>query len=343
MTDQNALSSRFQYDVVEGWEQLPSGWTHADVCDVDVDDEDRVYVLNRGEHPVIVYERDGSFVRSFGEGTFASPHGITLGPDGHAWCVDNADHTVRKFTLDGELVATLGTAGQPSDTGYDGDYMSVTHSGPPFHRPTKVCVLASGAFYVTDGYGNARVHRFSPEGDLEFSWGEPGEGPGQFRIPHGVTATPDEQRLLVSDRENDRIQIFDIDGNYVEEWTDVARPNGVAIAPDGFVFVAELGEVAGRYPTMPPAPPDAPHSRCSVFDPDGTLVARWGTPDTCAPGSFFAAHGICLDSHGDVYVAEVTWSAGGKHGVVPQSCHTLQKLTPTDRAPAPLVQQVNGQ
>jgi hypothetical protein len=108
---------RFDYEVVDGWEQLPDGWTHADVCDVDVDAHDRVYVMNRGEHPVIVYEADGTFVRSWGEGVFANPHGITIGADGFAWCVDNADHTVRKFTLEGELVLTLGTAGVPSEAG----------------------------------------------------------------------------------------------------------------------------------------------------------------------------------------------------------------------------------
>lgn len=321
------VAERFTYEVVDGWEQLPAGWSHADVADVDVGPDDRVYVMNRGEHPVIVYERDGSFVGSWGEGVFANPHGITISPDGFAWCADNTDHTVRKFTLDGELVLTLGTAGQPGDSGYDGDYMSVKFGGPPFNRPTKVCVLSSGAFYITDGYGNARVHRYSPDGQLEDSWGEPGDGPGQFRVPHGITATPDERRLVISDRENNRIQIFDLEGGYLEEWTDLWRPNGVAISADGYVYVAELGGQTARYPTMPPPLPDAPSSRCAILDPEGNLVTRWGTEEVCAPGSFFAAHGIALDSHEDIYVAEVTWSAGGKTGKVPETCHTLQKLT----------------
>lgn len=318
------------YAVVDGWEQLPAGWSHADVCDVSTDADDRVYVLNRGEHPVIVYARDGTFAGSWGEGEFVNPHGITIGPDGAAYCVDNGDHTVRKYTLEGELLLTLGVPGTPSSTGYDGDYRSVQRGGEPFHRPTKVCVLSSGTFYVSDGYGNARIHRYAADGTLETSWGEPGEGPGQFRIPHGVTATPDEQRLLVSDRENNRVQVFDLDGGLLDEWRDLSRPNGVAISSDGLVFVAELGARAALFPSMPRPTERTPGSRCSILDLDGRLLGRLGSEgDPCAAGSFYAAHGVCVDSRDDLYVGEVTWSAGGKRGEVPETCHTLQKLRRT--------------
>lgn len=322
-------SERFVHEAVEDWERLPSGWSHRDVSDVAVDSRDRVYVLTRGEHPVIVYERDGTFVGSWGEGMFDSPHGITVGPDDAVYCVDNGDHTVRKFTNDGTLSLVVGTVGSPSDTGYDGHNMSVRRSAPPFHRPTKVCALSSGDFYVSDGYGNARIHRFSATGELQQSWGEPGEGPGQFRLPHGIAANRDETRLLVCDRENDRVQVFGLSGDFLAEWTDLARPSAVALTRDGYAYVTELGRRAepGR---------GAEPSRCSVFGPDGRLVARWGDEgDPWAPGSLFAAHGIALDSHDDVYVAEITWSAGGRDGDVPETCHTLQKLTRTAHTPAP--------
>jgi DNA-binding beta-propeller fold protein YncE len=306
--------------LVPGWERLPSGLSHPDVSDVAVDARDRVYVLTRSERPVLVYERDGTFVEAWGEGVFHSPHGITIGPDGLVYCVDNGDHTVRKFTLDGTLLLTIGTPGVLSDTGYDGDPQSVARSAAPFHRPTQACVLSTGVVYVTDGYGNARVHRFSSAGVLEASWGEPGSGPGQFRLPHGLAATPDERRLLVCDRENDRIQVFDLEGAFVAAWPGFARPTAVAVSSDGLVFVAELGR------------PGIAPSRCAVRTLDGRPVAHWGggsRPE--APGSFFAAHGIALDSRDDVYVAEVSWAAGGKDGRVPTTCHTLQKFTRTGR------------
>jgi DNA-binding beta-propeller fold protein YncE len=315
------------FQVVNGWEQLPDGWSHPDVADVAVDADDRVYVFNRGEHPVIVYTRDGEFVASWGEGLFVSPHAITIGHDGSVFCVDNNDHTVRKFDQGGKLLLTLGTAGTPSDTGYVfGQYLSVTHGGEPFNRPTKVAVLRSGDFYVSDGYGNSRIHRFTAAGELVASWGEPGEGPGEFRLPHAVAVSPDESLVYVADRENDRIQVFDPDGTFLAEWNGVSRPDGLAVDDDGNVYVAELGIRVGRYPTMPPLTDDSPWSRCSIFDAKGSLLTRWGTPDSCSAGSFYAAHGICRDSAGSLYVGEVTWSAGGKTGAVPASCHTLQKF-----------------
>lgn len=304
------------HELVSNWAQLPDGWSQSDISDVAVGADDRVYVFARNQRPVLVFEADGAFVEAWGEGLFAGPHGITVGADGLVYCVDNVDHTVRRFTPGGVHLLTIGTPGAPSDTGYDGDPYSVSKAAPPFHRPTKACVLSSGVFYVADGYGNARIHRFSAAGELELSWGEPGSGPGQFRLPHSVVSTRDEMGLLVCDRENDRVQIFNLDGAFLAEWTGFARPAAAAIASDGLVYVAELGR-----------PGTAP-SRCSVLDLDGRVLARWGDagpPD--APGCFFAAHGIALDSHDDIYVAEVSWAAGGKDGRVPPTCHTLQKFT----------------
>lgn len=325
---QNTQAGEEGYDVVAEWEQLPEGWSHLDVCDVAVDAKDRVYLLTRGDHPVIVYERDGSFATSWGEELFTNPHGITIGPDGSIYCADIGDHTVRKLTPAGEVLMTLGIPGQATATGYkQGDYRSVVRAGAPFNSPTKVAVLADGRLCVSDGYGNARVHVFSETGELQGSWGAPGEGSGEFRVPHSITAAPDG-RLFVCDRENSRIQIFNIDGEVVDNWTGVCRPNNVAFDAGGRAFVAELGLRAGRWPDWPPSEGDEPGSRCSVWDATGRRLFTIGSDDPCAPASFFAAHGICVDSRGDLYVAEVTWSGGARYGLVPDSCHTLQKLTP---------------
>ena len=317
-------SGDFTYHVAEGWEQLPAGWSHRDVARVAVDSRDRVYVFNRGAHPVIVYDRDGRFLASWGEGLFTNPHGITIGPDDRVYCTDAGDHTVRIFTPSGTLLQTLGAPGVASDSGIGDDYRSIRRGAPPFNRPTNLAIAPTGDLYVSDGYGNARVHCFSPDGALRFSWGEPGTGPGEFNLPHAVAVAADG-RVLVADRENSRVQLFSPRGEYLTTWTDVSRPDDLAIDPQGHVFVVELSVNVGAWGKQPPDL-SAPPSRCSVFDLDGRLLARWGSHDPCAPGSFFAPHGVCLDSRGDLYVGEVTWTAGGRVGAVPEDCHTLQKL-----------------
>ena len=118
---------------------------------------------------------------------------------------------------------------------------------PPFHYPTNVALAADGSLYISDGYGNARVHKFSSDGRLLLSWGEPGTGPGQFHLPHGIAVGPDGT-VAVADRENSRLQFFSPDGAFLREWTQIARPCQVAIDAEGVVYVAELGYKAGMWP-----------------------------------------------------------------------------------------------
>jgi len=325
------------FEVVRGWEQLPAGYEHPDVADVAVDSTGRVYVFCRSEHPVLVYERDGRFVRSWGEGIFSMrAHGVTIAPDDTLWFTDDGDQTVRRFTRDGRLLQTIGTSGRASDTGYDGKSVtSITHGGPPFNRPTSLAVALGGDLYVSDGYGNARVHHFSPKGELRRSWGEPGSGPGQFMIPHGVTVHRDG-RVFVCDRENDRIQIFSPDGEFLAEWPEVQRPTKLVFDPRGVAIVAELTWRAGlRSFRTGPITCHRP-SRIAMLDDRGTVLARlgddgpieetWGAADPCRDGNFCAAHGLALDTNGDLYVAEVTWTIGVSKGLVSSACHTLQKF-----------------
>jgi DNA-binding beta-propeller fold protein YncE len=329
-------SGHFSYRVDKDWERLPTHHSHGDVPGVAVDSSDRLYVFNRSEHPVMVYEPDGTFIRSWGDGVFGSPHGITIGPDDVAYCVDSSHHTVRKFTLNGDLLQTFGTPGIASDTGAVGyDYRSIRRGAAPFNRPTNLAVGPSGDLFISDGYGNARVHRFAADGTLKLSWGEPGAGPGQFNVPHGIVVDA-MNRVLVADRENSRVQLFDVDGRFIEEWSDLARPSHMAIGPEGHVYIAELGP-AGPFSFTAAFPPDYPPSRLSIYSQFGVLITRLGTLDACAPGSFFAAHGICVDSHGNVYVGEVNRSAvldefdvpirsHASLESLPAGCHTLQKL-----------------
>jgi DNA-binding beta-propeller fold protein YncE len=316
-----------RFEALEGWGTLPDGWSFVEVAGVATDSRDRVFVFNRGSHPIVVFDPEGRFLGSWGEGLFARPHGITIGPDAAVYCTDDLDHTVRKFSPEGRLLLTLGTGGRPSDTGATSqDFRTIQRAGPPFHYPTNLALAADGSLYITDGYGNARIHKFSPDGQHLFSWGAPGGGEGEFRIPHGIAVGPDGA-VVVADRENSRLQFFRPDGGFLKEWTDIARPCQVAVDPGGIVYVAELGYRAGMWPGTSAPGPDATGGRVSVFDPDGRPLARWGGgSDPCAPGDFFAPHDLCLDSRGDLYVGEVTWSAGGKRGEVPADCHSLQKF-----------------
>ncbi|MDQ7910142.1 peptidyl-alpha-hydroxyglycine alpha-amidating lyase family protein [Phytohabitans sp. ZYX-F-186] len=302
---------------VAGWERLPDPLKHRDVAAVDVDAADRVYLFTRYDGQVLVYEPDGTFVRAWGAGVFTTPHGLTVGPDGRVWCVDAGDHSVRAFTPEGDLRLTLGVPGTPSDTGYDGaapvrvhGVERVRYPGPPFNRCTNLAFGPDGDVYVADGYGNCRVHRFDPAGRLRGSWGEVGTGPGQFHLPHGIAVAGDG-RVLVADRENDRIQVFDPDGGYIEEWTGVRRPCDLAVAADGRVYVAELWRPAGTRSFVDgPVEQDRP-GRVSVLDGGGAVLDRW------TGAGFVAPHGIAVDSRGDVYVAEVTYSFGIRPGRVP--------------------------
>jgi DNA-binding beta-propeller fold protein YncE len=323
MSTTRALS----YQVVEGWEQLPSGYEHRDVAGVAVDSEDRVYLICRGDHPIIIYDQKGKFLGSWGQGEFTyRTHGITVGPDEMLYCTDDGNHTVRKFTPDGKLLMTLGTMNTPSDTGYDGkDTGTVSRPGGPFNRPTNLAVGPKGDLYVSDGYGNCRVHQFSPTGELKRAWGVPGHGPGQFFLPHGIAVDRDG-RVFVCDRENDRIQIFSPDGEYLTEWTDTQRPTHVVFDAQGRAYVSELwwhkGQTSQRHGPIS----EARHGRVSVYDTGGRVLARWGSADACAPGSFAAPHGLAVDSRGDIYVSEVTWTFAVSRGLAPAGCHTFQKF-----------------
>jgi len=304
----------FVYEELAVWEQLPDGWDFKEVVDVVVDSQDRVYVFNRGEHPLMVFERDGSFVTAWGEGLFTRPHALTrvLDDDGEVlYCVDDDGHWVGKFSLDGKLLMSIGTRSQSAPA----------QSGRPFNRPTKVARDPnSGELYISDGYGNARVHKYSADGRHLFSWGDYGTGPGQFNLPHSV-CTDDEGKVYVADRESHRIQIFDDRGNYVSQWNNMHRPCGLHIE-NGLVYIGQLLShlaVNASYPNI---------GACvSIHDLAGNSLARLGDVHPGeGPGQFTAPHGIAVDSRGDIYVAEVSWSAYGRNLDPPRTARSFRKL-----------------
>jgi sugar lactone lactonase YvrE len=330
VTARRAAMGGLSYTVVEGWEQLPAGIVHKDVVGLGVDSRDRLFMLTREAAQVLIYNRDGSFVGAWGEGFFTQrTHGLTIGPDDAVYIVDEGSQVVYKFTPEGELLLTIGTKGVASDTGYDGRALeSIVRGGPPFNRPTNVAVAANGDLYVSDGYGNARVHHFSNDGTLLHSWGGPGTGKGEFNLPHSVWCHEDG-RILVCDRENERVQIFTPEGDYIEEWTNMGRPGDLYVEPDGTVYIGEMNWFKDHYSLTGKLWTENRMACMTVRDEKGNVLSSFGGDlhgqDPCAAGNFTSPHGIWVDSHSDVYVGEVSQTSYEGTMYRP-GCHSLQKF-----------------
>ena len=328
ISQQVVTSGDFRFQADCQWAKWPADWDTQEVSSVATDSQDRVYLFNRTSRPVAVFDRDGNFLHAWGEEYFERAHGIFIDPQDNVYGVDDLGHTVTKLTADGRQLFRIGTRGKPSDTGATSiDYRTIKHSGPPFHFPTNLAVAPNGELYVSDGYGNACIHRFTADGELISSWGTPGAGPGQFHVPHGIAVHPDGT-VYVADRENDRIQMFSPSGEYLKEWAGIVRPCDLDIAPDGNVYVAELGYRAGMWPGTVAPYPGATGGRVSIFNPQGELLARFGGGEKpYAAGDFYAPHAIWLDSRGDFYLSEVCYTASRNVPPEKGSYHTLQKFS----------------
>jgi len=304
------------YQLVESWGNLPDGWTFLDVAAVAVDKRDQVYAFNRGKHPMIVFDRDGNFLRSWGEDIFKRAHGLHMGPDETIYCTDEGDHTVRQCTLEGKVLLQIGVPGKPAPL----------MSGEPFHRCTHTALSPRGDIYVSDGYGNARVHKYSPDGKLLMSWGEPGTDEGQFNLVHNICCDVDGW-VYVADRENHRVQVFDGNGKYEAQWNNLHRPCGLFM-PAGerkpICYIGELGPglaVNMRTPNL--------GARISIVTNEGKLLARLGkSVPGHGPGEFMSPHGLAVDSRGDIYVGEVSFTSWPRYHPdtpAPDDLRTLQK------------------
>ncbi len=266
-------SGDYVYEIEEGWAKLPGDWDMKLVAGVGVDSRDRVYVFNRGDHPLIVFDSEGNVVESWGEKTLNFAHAVYVDASDTVWLTDRYGQVVWKFTTDGELLQTLGTVGEPGA------------NGAPFHDPTQLAIAPNGDLYISDGYVNSRTHRFSADGEHLHSWGEAGDAPGQFNLPHGVWVDPRE-RVWVADRENSRIQFFNLDGLFLYEWTGYQRPTDFYMDSNDVMYVAEID--AG----------------VAVVDMDGKILSRFGERGERV-GQFLSPHGIWGDSAGNLYVCEV--------------------------------------
>lgn len=286
--------------VVRNWPQLPAGEILGQVAGIACDSRDNVWVFHRGSRvwiqdpataaPIseaVVYCFDGKtgeLKARWGADTFVLPHGLFIDQRDHLWLTDVGRHQVYEYKADGTLLRTFGVN---RIGGNDERH---------FNKPTDVAVLADGSFYVSDGYINSRVVKFSADGKFQFQWGNPGTGSAQFVLPHAVTLDRTGQ-VYVADRQNDRIQVFTPEGKYVREikTSAMGRPYGVRIGRDGLLYVADGGE-------QPKSPPN--RSGLAVLDLNGKLVAqfgRWGNHD----GQFMMAHAIAHSSSGEIYVGDI--------------------------------------
>jgi DNA-binding beta-propeller fold protein YncE len=289
----------YQYEVAEGWGEWPVDGVASDVA---TDSQGRVYVAVRTQKPgddatgaIVVFNRDGKHIDSWGEDIFNGCHGLWISPKDEVYHTDAGDNTVTKFTTDGQLLMTIGTKGEWGEPGM------------PFSSPTRAVESSGGDIYVSDGYGQNRCHKFTPDGELVFSWGEgdnvywqeevdnkvtgtAGTGPGQFNLPHDI-AVDRNDLSYVADRENLRCQVFDPEGNYITEWNNIKWPNDAVIVDD-VMYIAEGGVAAGAEGVL-------------IMKLNGEVIGRWGEIGD-RPGQWRGApHGIWVDCFGDLYVAEV--------------------------------------
>ena len=215
---------------------LPEGWWLGDVSGVTSSPDGEVFAFQRGRaaDPILVYDRMGRLIRSWGRGELPVPHAIRRGPDGDVWVTDTDLHQVVRYRPDGTRVFALGREAQPR------------LDDASFNMPTDVAFARDGRVFVSDGYGNSRVVVLDADGRYLGEWGRPGVGDGEFDTPHSIAIGPDDS-VFVSDRGNARIQIFDASGRFLRAWTHLGYTQGITFAPDGSCWlVSQTHSAAGR-------------------------------------------------------------------------------------------------
>jgi DNA-binding beta-propeller fold protein YncE len=263
-----------RYQLVENWVHFPPGMTKwAAATGVDVDSHDNVYVFNRNEAmPIMAFDRNGKFLRAWGQGMFKTTHFLRVDRSGNVWITDRGDMQAFKFNSEGKLLMTLGKKGVTGDNS----------SQDAFNGMADLAVAKNGDIFIADGEGpNTRVVKFSKDGKFIKWWGGKGTGPGQFDTPHSI-AIDSKGLLYVADRANNRIQIFDQDGKFINQWTNFGTPWGLFITKDDMLYVV-----------------DGTENNCLLIasTKDGKVVDRID--------GLSNATAVSVDSKGAIYIGEV--------------------------------------
>lgn len=274
-------SGSHQYEVVENWPTMPEGARWGQVVEAIVDSQDRVFFFHRGETSPMIFNTAGEYLGTWENSSqWKDIHGVSIGSDDdgeYFIVVDRDRQTVSRTTLDGEVVWTIGTPDEPHP------------DGQPFYRPTDAGIAPNGDVYVSDGYGNSRVHQFTSNGEHIRSWGSKGVGPGQFNLVHAVRIIErnGEPTVYVCDRQNHRIQLFTLEGEFITKLTGFKQPVDLVVDSEGYRYVGEL------------------QHRVTILDSNDAIVMRIGGESKAEPGYFVAPHSVWFDSEGSLYVAEV--------------------------------------
>tara|TARA_B100000579_G_scaffold86857_3_gene68133 strand:- start:6305 stop:7297 length:993 start_codon:yes stop_codon:yes gene_type:complete len=307
-----------KYKAVKFWAKIPHGIWLREATSVSIDSDDNVYIFNRGNMPLLIFDKNGDLIKSWGNedpygdikvealridyklqtwagSKFVRPHSILLDYEDNIWCVDDSGHKIYKFNQSLELLLSLGD-GNPSER----------ESGKPFNRPTDITInKANGDIFISDGYGNSRIHHYDSEGKHINSWGESGTQPGQFSLPHNLCMISEDE-LIVCDRENHRVQIFSTSGEFIREW-HVHKATAVTSDKKGNIYIAEQGP-----PPVQTGVKNLGHS-VSIWNKQGDLIQRIGSE---LPGEeadqFLWPHSISVDSKGRIFVAEVSYVEVGR-------------------------------
>lgn len=270
-------TGKHTYELIRDFPKLPKGESIGVVSRVATDSQDRLYVFQRKDPPVLVFDRDGKYLDCWGNKAVKDPHGLKI-VDDVVYTTDRTDSVAMSFTLDGRPLLVLGKRGVHSDTGCEKSPYIVLRAAGPFNHPTEMMPHPNGDIYVTDGYRNCRVHRFTRDGQLVKSWGTPGKTEGTFHLPHSIAIDPDG-KLYVADRSNKRVQIFSPDGDFIGMWTGMGGPNDITRGKDGIYYIAEQEDG------------DKPATIC-IRDAEGKVLARLESRHI---------HGVGVDSRGDIY------------------------------------------
>jgi sugar lactone lactonase YvrE len=301
------------YRTIEGWARMPEGRTWGSTSAVEIDKDGKsIWVAERcganscagsSLDPVLEFDAGGTLVRSFGAGMMLSPHGIFVDHDGNVWVTDcgctgtaaqrntpGKGHQVYKFSPDGKLLLTLGKAGGARGPEY-------------FYQPNDVLVAPDGSIFVAEGHSsaataNARILKFDPTGRFLKAWGAKGMGPGELDQPHAL-AMDSRGRLFVGDRSNNRIQIFDQEGNWLASWSQFSRPSGIYIDRNDIIYVSD-----SESGSVNPAHGEWKRGIRVGSAKDGSLTAFIPDPLEKSDDTS-AAEGVAADAKGNIYGAEV--------------------------------------
>jgi sugar lactone lactonase YvrE len=291
------------YRTVENWAKLPKGMHFGQVIQVYPDNDGRsIWVFHRSNPPILKFDENGNMLKSFGDGMFVNSHGFCIDKEGNIWASDSGardgkGQQVFKFSPEGKVLMTLGTAGAAGDT------------PDKFNGVAAIAIAPNGDIFIADGHVNNRVMKFSKDGKFIKEWGKKGTGPGEFNVPHTL-AFDSRGRLFVGDRSNVRIQIFDQEGKFLEEWKQFGSPSGIFITKDDTMLVADSDSNMARHPGWMRGIRigSAKTGKVTAFIPD---TEAWPDSDEAWDPSRVrisvssGPEGTSMDAAGNVYGAEV--------------------------------------